>query len=78
MGRLATGIRHFGYLYHRVLVKAARYGQNIWDTDSSGFEVKVLSETPGPQRTRAWNPVWGTGRGIALKFRPCTRGLEVL
>ena len=28
---------------------------------SSGFDVKVLRETPGPHSMRAWKPVGGTG-----------------
>lgn len=28
---------------------------------SSGLAVKVFSDTPGPQRIRAWNPLGGTG-----------------
>ena len=28
---------------------------------SSGLDVKVLRETPGPHRIRAWKPVAGTG-----------------
>lgn len=28
--------------------------------NSSGFDVKVLRETPGPHRMRAWKPDEGT------------------
>lgn len=29
--------------------------------NSSGLDVKVLRETPGPHRMMAWKPVGGTG-----------------
>lgn len=29
--------------------------------NSSGLEVNVLRETPGPHKMRAWKPVGGTG-----------------
>jgi hypothetical protein len=43
---------------------------------SFGFEVKVLSETPGPQRMRAWKPGEGSvACGIVLL---CFRGYAVV
>lgn len=48
--------------------------------NSSGFEVNVLRETPGPQRMSAWNPVGGTGTecGIETEVYDRTMGFEVL
>lgn len=38
--------------------------------NSSGFDVNVFNDTPGPHRIIAWNPVGGTGTecGMATQF----------